>query len=186
MSLDKQTVKYDNEGNKWVLVKRVFKMYDAVEIAWLMLKEAKAKGIQLSNLQLQKLVYIAHGYFLAWKDKPLISDEVEAWKYGPVVSSIYQTFKSYKADKIPTDEIDNLKLEDGNEDALECIKGVLDMYGTDKAESLIAATHQVDTPWHSAWETEGGKRQLFAKMDNDKIRKHYLRLLNDPNSVGGL
>ncbi|WP_053084554.1 Panacea domain-containing protein [Catenovulum maritimum] len=189
MSLDIKTVKYDNEGNLWVCYGQGFRMYDAVEIAWVMLKVAKDKGIQLSNLQLQKLVYIAHGYFLAWKDKPLIADDVEAWKYGPVISSIYQTFKTYGSSKIPTESIEDLKLEDledEDKDALECIEGILEMYGKDRPESLIAITHQADSPWYDTWERKNGKNKLFAKMDNDYIRKHYLRVMNDPESVGGL
>lgn len=44
-------------------------MHDAVAIAYRMLQVANEKNLQLSNLQLQKLVYIAYGYLLGWKEK---------------------------------------------------------------------------------------------------------------------
>lgn len=161
-------------------------MYDAVEVAWKMLKVAKDKNIQLSNLQLQKLVYIAHGYFLAWKDKPLIKDPIEAWKYGPVISNIYQVFKVHKSGKIPTDAMDSITINIDDQDVEDCISGILDMYGNERPESLIASTHQPNTPWYKQWEVKGGKNYLFSKMDNDDIKNHYRNLLNDPESVEGL
>lgn len=161
-------------------------MYNAVEVAWKMLQIAKGKDIKLSNLQLQKLVYIAHGYMLGWKNKPLISDSIEAWKYGPVIGSIYHAFKGYKASKIPTDNIGNIALSDLDADAITCIEGVLDMYGKEQPEKLIAATHQTDTPWYDAWEVKNGKDTFYAEMDNESIRQHYLRLITDPQGVKGL
>lgn len=188
MSLDKETVKYDNEGNKWVLVEGVKNaMYSAVDVAWKMLQIAKSKDIELSNLQLQKLVYIAHGYLLGWKGEPLIKEQVEAWKYGPVISSIYHTFKEYGSNKIPTTNIDKLESIDiPDEYAQKCIEGVLDLYGKDAPENLVSATHQVNTPWHNTWEVKGGKRSLFSTMDNTEIKNHYMKVISTPESVQGL
>ena len=33
-----------------------------------------------TNMQIQKMVYIAHGYMLGVYDRPLIVDPIEAWK----------------------------------------------------------------------------------------------------------
>ena len=58
------------------------------------LKETKA----LKPLKLMKLVYIAHGYMLAMLGYSVFSkrfDKVEAWKFGPVIPSVYHSFKRY-------------------------------------------------------------------------------------------
>ena len=50
-----------------------------------------------------KRVYIAHGFSLAINKESLLDkrfDKVEAWKYGPVIPSVYHSFKQYKADPI--------------------------------------------------------------------------------------
>ena len=37
----------------------------------------------ITNLKLQKLVYYAQGYHLAYFGTPLFSNRMEAWQYGP-------------------------------------------------------------------------------------------------------
>jgi uncharacterized phage-associated protein len=59
------------------------------------LKLAKEENRKLSPMQVIKLVYLAHGWYLALTGKPLLNERVEAWKYGPVVPSVYHEFKRY-------------------------------------------------------------------------------------------
>ena len=47
------------------------------------------------NFTLNKLVYITKGFALATLDDGLFEEEVEAWKYGPVISSLYHEFKQF-------------------------------------------------------------------------------------------
>lgn len=70
------------------------------------------EGIGISPLKLIKLVYISHGWYLALTDKPLISECIIAWAYGPMISSIYNNFK-YSGNAIITSLIYN-KLNNGN------------------------------------------------------------------------
>ena len=49
---------------------------------------------QMTNLKLNKLLYYAQGVFLARTGKPLFDDDIEAWDLGPVVSCIYQKYKT--------------------------------------------------------------------------------------------
>ena len=51
-------------------------------------------------LQLLKLSYIAHGFKLALFDYPLADEAVQAWKYGPVFSTIYGEFKHHGSKEI--------------------------------------------------------------------------------------
>lgn len=187
MSLDKETVKYDNEGNKWVLFSKELKMYSAIDVAYKLLQLAKEKDLQLSNLQLQKLVYIAHGYMLGWKSTPLVNDEIQAWKYGPVIHSIYNQFKENGANKVPTEGIDNVTIDaDFTADEIICLNGVLDLYANRTPESLITTTHQENTPWDEVWNKSGGKSSYFAKIPNELIKNHYRKVVTDPSSVSGL
>ena len=48
-------------------------------------------------MKIIKLVYIAHGHYLAKNDSPLFTEKVEAWDYGPVIPSLYHEFKIYGA-----------------------------------------------------------------------------------------
>jgi len=56
---------------------------------------------KLSNLELQKLLYLAEMYNLGMYDEPLIDGEFEAWDYGPVVPDVYLRTRGFGKDPIP-------------------------------------------------------------------------------------
>jgi uncharacterized phage-associated protein len=64
------------------------------------LRLAEEDGRALTPLQIIKLVYIAHGWMLALYQRPLITDCVEAWKYGPVIPQLYHDVNRYGAGSI--------------------------------------------------------------------------------------
>ena len=80
--------------------------YPAAKVANEFISYADHLRQPLTNMQLQKLVYIAHGFYLAWRDEPLVSEEVKAWQWGPVIIPLYEALKQYGAGvvshKIPT------------------------------------------------------------------------------------
>ena len=55
---------------------------------------------KLTPMEVNKLVYISHGWMLALHDESLISEKIEAWKHGPVIPSLYHKFKMYGAEPI--------------------------------------------------------------------------------------
>ena len=57
-------------------------------------------GIPIDPLKLQKLVYLAHGWSLIFLKRPLIREEIQAWRYGPVVASLYDEFRRFGASPI--------------------------------------------------------------------------------------
>ncbi len=54
----------------------------------------------LTSMQVLKLVYIAHGYAMAYLDRPLIDGRIEAWRYGPVIPALYHALKGHGGDPI--------------------------------------------------------------------------------------
>ena len=70
-------------------------MKTALEIANYFIEKSLDSGVDLTPMKLNKLVYIAHGWYLGLSDRPLIGEAAQAWKYGPVIPSIYHRFKAY-------------------------------------------------------------------------------------------
>ena len=52
-------------------------------------------GDLITNLKLQKLLYFAQGWFLALYDTPLFKEEIQAWIHGPVVATVYHSYKGF-------------------------------------------------------------------------------------------
>jgi uncharacterized phage-associated protein len=49
----------------------------------------------IDQMKLQKLLFYAHAWSLALKDKPLFEEDFEAWPWGPVVKDVYVQTKIY-------------------------------------------------------------------------------------------
>jgi len=82
----------------------------------------------ISNLKLQKLLYYAQGIHLALYGKPLFNDPIEAWQYGPVVDSVYQTYKTNGSDAIKKFDNPKENFSDSEEVALQFTKKRLDNF----------------------------------------------------------
>lgn len=67
--------------------------YSAKAVANEFLHLAKDEGRSVTPMQLLKLVYFAYGWYWAFADDRLLDERVQAWKYGPVVPSVYHEFE---------------------------------------------------------------------------------------------
>jgi uncharacterized phage-associated protein len=129
-------------------------MHKAVKVANEFIKIGTNCGKPLTPMQVIKLVYIAHGLKLGFLKESLIEDDVEAWKYGPVIDSVYQPLKMYRGDKI-TCEIKLQSSEILPKEDKDIIEGTFNRYGYLSGAQLSALTHQKDTPWRITWDKWG-------------------------------
>ncbi|WP_375579851.1 type II toxin-antitoxin system antitoxin SocA domain-containing protein [Marivirga tractuosa] len=58
--------------------------YDSVVAAKYLLATAYSKNKVLNVTKVQKLLYMAYGYFLSKKNRVLLTEKPKAWPYGPV------------------------------------------------------------------------------------------------------
>ncbi|MXW15144.1 MAG: DUF4065 domain-containing protein [Rhodothermaceae bacterium] len=177
---------------------------DFVIIAYL-LKKAAEEGRGLTPLQINKLVYICHGWALGKLDRPLIDNrfgQIEAWKYGPVVRNVYERLKRWKAEEITFDSFceDFGSYGFGKEHAKEFLLGriadleeqdpqickLLDVvwyvYKDLTGGQLITITHEGETPWQKHVKY-GMFRQVVhgVHIPDSTIAEHYqVKLRNTP------
>ena len=52
-------------------------------------------GWSLSNLELQKILYVGQMLYLGRYNEPLVNEVFEAWDYGPVLPTIYHSAKMF-------------------------------------------------------------------------------------------
>ena len=158
----------------------------AVANKFLEFADKEKKGKQLTNMQLQMLVYIAQGYTLAITDNKLYFEDTLAWRWGPVIVNLYQSLRKYGRSYV-TEHLDvgleEIHLEE-DEEKIEIIKEVYKRYGGCSGLQLSNITQKPNTPWSKTW-GKGGKRVVVGGkrvvvpsiIDVSIIKDYYLRTL---------
>ena len=101
-------------------------------------------GDSISNLKLQKLVYYAQGYHLAFFGTLLFPEKIEAWAHGPVIPDLYHALKKFGSGPVSLDG--ELNLEKFPKPVCELLDEVYLVYGQFSAAKLRNITHN-EPPW---------------------------------------
>lgn len=104
----------------------------------------------LTNLKMQKLLCFAQAEYLALFEKPLFSDEIEAWDYGPVVKTVYHAYKH--CGSFPITVFDTVNQTEISSDHQQFLKSIWDKYAQFSAEHLVRLTHKKGMPWEKYYE----------------------------------
>jgi uncharacterized phage-associated protein len=138
-------------------------------------------GSPLTPIKLEKLAYLAHAWHLAVKGEPLLSEAVQAWKYGPVIASLYHTFLEFGiypitrlAHKTDTGSKSNFPTVH-SQDTIEVLDKVWEFYKPYSDSQLSSLTHKKNSPWEICW------RNKEPFIPNHLIQEHYINKLNAPN-----
>lgn len=130
---------------------------------------AHQEGLQLTNMQLQKLVFFAHGYHMAIEGDPLYSDETKAWPFGPVIPNLYKHLQKYGRSSVTAQLPTSETLDD---DQISVIDAVWDAYKEYDAWRLSDISHRKGSPWEQTW-----SKNNFGHIDSEIIRRYYCELL---------
>jgi uncharacterized phage-associated protein len=165
----------------------------SVEVANEFIRRANAEGRALTQMQLQKLVYIAHAWNLAINGSPLTQDNPQAWDYGPVYVDLRDALRKYGSDtvsrEISYDDTrygryltenpdDNAMASDKatarlSEGETSVIERVFRDYGKFHAYKLSALTHQEGSPWENVYANGEGKN---LEIKPDLIKEYFIDL----------
>jgi uncharacterized phage-associated protein len=117
--------------------------FRAVQVAEWMLARARKDGVCLTQMQLQKLAYIMHGWYLAVTGEPLFFDCIEATVFGPFVVAIHDRFRAFGSSGI----VSNGFAHDFGQVANKVLESVWASYGRMTTIELTAITRKLDSPW---------------------------------------
>jgi len=160
-------------------------IYDVRDIANFTLDYAESKGLPITNLSLQKLIYFLHGWFSAIYLQPLIKNKFEAWQYGPVQKVLYDQFRAFGNAKIKENRAKYLNPLTGNlelrgyhieSDHADLISIILDQYLGRTASSLVTESHVEDGPWEYVWKQAEQSVYPGMKIPDELIVDHFKRI----------
>lgn len=150
--------------------------YGAKAVAYYFLELGDRDNVDISPMKLQKLIYFAHGWCLAVFDKPLIDVSVEAWRYGPVIATVYREFKKFGSNpirgQVPEPDVKaELKELKRDPQVVLLLDRVWQIYSGYTAFQLSEMTHLPGTPWIEAREEDRfGKANVTIR---DEAIKEY-------------
>jgi uncharacterized phage-associated protein len=119
----------------------------------------------LTNLRLQKLLYYAQAWSLVLRESELFPEEIEAWRWGPVVPAVYNKLPDGQAaSQIPAAMFADAP--DLPPEEAELVGSVWEAYNQYSALQLSRMTHE-EMPWLRAW---GGGPTDGAGSGNNPIK----------------
>ena len=68
-------------------------MFSAIDIAKYILTYANQHHYAITNLRLQKLLYLVYKEYLQQYNQQLFQDKIYAWEFGPSVKTVYKEFE---------------------------------------------------------------------------------------------
>jgi len=160
--------------------------YLPAHIANYFLSKAENDGVKdMTPMKLIKLVYFSYAWYLAIFERKLFTETVEAWRYGPVVPSIYHEFKRFGNSPIQQYSI-NFELENNkisfpvidkdDEDALGVVGAIWRTYKNLDGWDLSKITHaDGSTPWSLAYaqgENSPMKDDEIVRRAKEAIEKY--------------
>lgn len=161
------------------------KQLSPLAISNAILDAARELGITVTPLQLQKLLFFVCGWNMEMfgEDEELISDRFKAWRYGPVIPSVYREFKKFGASEITeparnpfTNEPWSYDLEASK---FNTLKEVVSIYGKYDGTTLSQLTHQDNGAWHRTWNNGLGQD---SDIEPAYILEEFRRIRADAES----
>lgn len=113
---------------------------------------------RLTEVKLQKLLYFADGWRIAFTGASLYREPLEAWEHGLVYPSVYGEFRDAGSRPIerlatgfPADPFDSpYGPERGDELARRLLERIWDAYGKLPTHELTRMVREPDSPWTRA------------------------------------
>ncbi|MEE8657917.1 DUF4065 domain-containing protein [Acetobacteraceae bacterium EV16G] len=124
-------------------------------------------GWTITNLKLQKILYLAHMFYTGKHDgQALIDGSFEAWDYGPVSPDVYKAIAHFGRDPIQNVFADHDSVDEYARTYLNLFNDQLMKFS---AAELVGITHWKGGAWYKNY-TPGEKNVLIPPED---IRTEY-------------
>lgn len=118
-------------------------------------------GGSLTNLQIQKLLYLGQMFHLGRHQMPIFADDFEAWKLGPVVPGVYRAAKIYGGRPVKT-LFQGHALQEGTGKAI--LEEMYQEIPDHRPWKLVAITHWEHGAWAKNYRGDG-HGDIISKSD---------------------
>ena len=147
-------------------------MINPLYVANTILQRATEENIDISPMKLQKLIYIFYKENLQMNNEKLFNEKFEVWKYGPVLSSVYEYFKCFGSKPITkyymdTDNTFTTLDLSRSKNVNEAFEKMWNIYKNFDGIFLSMLTHLNGTAW------EKSKNQHSYFLEDKDIKEEF-------------
>jgi uncharacterized phage-associated protein len=158
----------------------IMSTYSPFQIANGFLERGFRDSIPVDHMKVHKLLYLAHGYYIARTGDPLLNELFQAWKLGPVIPSVYHRLKKFGAASITEyAAVYDPKLgatvpaaaPEGDFEYEKVREFVWTNYGNRESIALSKLTHRLGGAWQQAIQANPGIQG--PPMLNESIKEEF-------------
>ena len=140
--------------------------------AYYLINRFNQNGYEVTNLQIQKLMYFFEAYYMnIYQDvDKLYECNFNAWAFGPVAIPLYTEFKKFGNNPI---KLTDKNISDGDsisESKKKLLDNIYNAFKDIPSMTLVEITHMSDSPWDEVWKSNGKKVGYGANTYIDKIK----------------
>lgn len=146
--------------------------YESVIAAKYLRALAFQKGRVLNMTQLQKLLYIAYGSYLALSGNILVDEQPKAWPYGPVFPKVR---KQIQLNIVPDPNDKELAIIKEDAQVTSLFSEVIEKYSRFSAKQLSDWSHTTGSPWELTVSRFGGQK-WNEPIPNEYIKEYFTRV----------
>lgn len=132
-------------------------MYSALELS----KYITAKCIQderpITNLQLQRILYLVQRDFLQKRGCPAFEDSIQAWQFGPVIPEVYYYFCGFGV--MPVSHL--YGQHEINPDDRAFVDSIIEAKRKLPPWDLTAETNKNDGAWDRTYQDGAGNKNVI-------------------------
>lgn len=118
------------------------------------------EGHPISNLQLQKILYFCQLEYLRKTGSFLFDDDLQAWKYGPVIPSVYRRYSIWGGKRINFHSSVEYRIPNT---VGEVIDGEIRLKRAKEPWELVDETHKPGSAWSKVYKGGLGDGDVITK-----------------------
>jgi uncharacterized phage-associated protein len=142
------------------------------------------QGGTIDHMKLQKLLYFTNGWYLGLAGKPLLTENPQVWRYGPVFRWVYNAFSRFGRGAVAplsgnpfgggeTDKLEPAAIEDIG----KLIDWIWGEYGGKSGVQLSDETHAIGTPWQQIAAANNYSVDLDTEIPPQKDWEYFSKLV---------
>lgn len=120
----------------------------------------------MTNMRLNKLLYLSQVYYMHSHSTPLFSDNIEAWEHGPVVYDVYKKYKDCGSNKIKNVDT-GYNEEEIDEETADFLLGLLIDTNKYSTSYLRDISHYYGGSWQRHYRGENRTPLPKGAIEND-------------------